>query len=127
MKSLTTTMIAAAGFAVIGAFVAPAAASADPIDLVGPLVNSTCSFAQIDAALHATAPDVAADLDQYPDRKAQLENFFSLPIAQRQSMIQMFLANNPDAAAQGEAAANGPQSADIKQKAQKIADTCHNY
>ena len=79
--------IAAAG-ALAAAVLVPGIASADPADSDSArLVNSTCSFAQIDAAMHDVTPQLAARLDQAPERKAQLADFFSKSPADRQAVL----------------------------------------
>ncbi|MFF0489152.1 hemophore-related protein [Nocardia sp. NPDC003482] len=71
----------------IGAFVTGAAlfgtgiANADLLDDAQPLLTSTCSFDQIEAALHDIAPESAQRLDGNPATKA---------------MLQMTLAQSPD-------------------------------
>ncbi len=61
--------IAAAGTLAAAALV-PGIASADPADTDSArLVNSTCSFAQIDAAMHDVTPQLAARLDQHPSAR----------------------------------------------------------
>ncbi|WP_067531010.1 hemophore-related protein [Nocardia crassostreae] len=110
--------------AAIAIALAPATASAAPADLVAPLLNSTCSFAQVDAALHDKAPALAQFLDQNPGQKAELQAKFDQPVAQRQAEFQAYLDANPDAAAQAEA---DPRAGGIAAAIQQVADTCHNY
>jgi len=120
------TAVAIGGLSAAGALLLPGIASADPAP-AGPLVNSTCTFAQIDAALHDKAPQVAQRLDDHPDRKAKLEQFFDLAVDQRGPALDTFLANHPRAQELRDRAQSGPFADQIRQKVQEIADTCHNY
>ena len=87
-------MLAGAGLAAGAALLVPATASADPTGMVGPLLNSSCSFAQVDAALHDQAPQMAAILDANPDQKAELKAKFDQPVEQRQAEFQQYLAQH---------------------------------
>src|SRR5690606_38523083 len=78
---LTTLTLGAAAAAT--AFLSPAVASAGPMEMAEPLLTSDCSFAQVDAALHDQAPELAAMLDANPDAKAQLQAKFDQPVEQR--------------------------------------------
>ncbi|WP_067574034.1 hemophore-related protein [Nocardia acidivorans] len=116
--------LGAGALATVAIALAPATASASPLDLAAPLLNSTCSFAQVDAALHDKAPALASLLDQNPTQKAELEAKFNQSPAQRQAEFDAYLRDNPDAAAN---AANDPRAGGIAATIQTVADTCHNY
>ncbi len=105
------------------ALLLPAAASAQPLD--HPLLNSTCTFEQVDKALHVVAPDAAARLDTQPEAKAAIKAVWELPVDQRKARVQQFLAQQPDAGAWRDQ--NPGKVAEILQKGQQIADTCGNY
>ena len=87
---------AAVGAGLLAAVVlSPAAgpASADPI--TSALATTTCSYAQISAALNTQAPDLAAMLNQRPQMQARLQQFLALPMDQRQQRIAEQQAANP--------------------------------
>ncbi|MFI5780282.1 hemophore-related protein [Nocardia sp. NPDC051570] len=102
----------------------PGTASADPIDQLAPLLNSTCSFAQVDAALHDQDPQLAAALDNNQAVKGQIRQMFDQPIDQRRAQAQQYLAQHPDQVQQAE---NDPRAAQAQALVQKLADTCANY
>lgn len=120
------TAAAIGGLSAAGALLVPGIASADP-GPAGPLVNTTCTFAQVDAALHDKAPQVAQRLDENPDRKALVQQFFDLSIDQRGPALDQFLANNPQAQELRDRAQSGPYAEQVRQTVADIADTCHNY
>ncbi|MGV9412985.1 hemophore-related protein [Nocardia sp. NPDC003693] len=120
----TGAVLGAGALATLALALVPATASAGPLDLAAPLLNSTCSFAQVDAALHDKAPALASMLDQNPAQKAELEAKFNQPIEQRQAEFDAYVRANPEAAAQAEA---NPNASGIAATIQLVADTCHNY
>ncbi|MFD7846479.1 hemophore-related protein [Nocardia sp. NPDC059764] len=117
-------LFGAGAVAAVALAFAPATASASPADLVAPLLNSTCSFAQVDAALHDKSPMLAQYLDQNPGYKAELKAKFDLSPAERQAELDQYLRDNPDAADQ---AASDPRAGGIAAAIQQVADSCHNY
>ncbi|MEU0538656.1 hemophore-related protein [Nocardia sp. NPDC005978] len=120
----TGAVLGAGALATLALALVPATASAGPLDMAAPLLNSTCSFAQVDAALHDKAPALASMLDQNPAQKAELEAKFNQPIEQRQAEFDAYVRANPEAAAQAEA---NPNASGIGATIQLVADTCHNY
>lgn len=84
-RTTLTSGLAAIGFS---SAVATGLASAQP-DL-SPLVNTTCTYQQVMAALGgAQAPDLAAELSKYPPAQAKLQKkFLAAPIDTRQKLIQ---------------------------------------
>ncbi|RDI61566.1 hemophore-related protein [Nocardia pseudobrasiliensis] len=78
----------------IGAFTTGAAlfgtgiATADLIDDTQPLLTSTCSFSQIDAALHDVAPESAKRLDAAPVYKSMLQMALTQPADLRLKAFQ---------------------------------------
>lgn len=100
------------------------AASAQP---AGPLIETTCSYAQIDAALQAEAPEAAARLAKNSDAQAKIQALLALPIDQRRQRVQAFLDRNPDVASTIEQKRNTPEGQEKLLKMQRIADTCHDY
>ncbi|PXX61544.1 hemophore-related protein [Nocardia tenerifensis] len=129
MTSTRTRLLRAAvalgGLTAAGALLLPATASAQPG--CGELLESTCTFAQVDAALHAQFPDIAARLDAHPERKAKLQEFLNLPVDQRKQRVQQFLDTHPDAKARLDKHRDSPKAQERLQKLHTIADTCHNY
>ncbi|QSE91370.1 hemophore-related protein [Rhodococcus pseudokoreensis] len=113
--------IAAAG-TLAAAVLVPGIASADPADSAR-LVNSTCSFAQIDAAMHDVTPQLAARLDQAPERKAQLADFFSKSPADRQAVLDA----HPQLKSRLETVPTEGPAVEWRAKALTIAETCGNY
>jgi hemophore-related protein len=95
MIKLPLTGLAAAvvGLALSSTVVA-GVASADP-DL-GPLVNTTCSYPQVMAALNAQNPAAAAEFNSSPVAQAYLNQFLASPPSQRLAMAQE-LASDSDA------------------------------
>lgn len=98
-----------------------AAASADP--LTADLVNTSCSYTQIAAALNAQAPDLAALLNSRPQMQARLQKFLALPVDQRQQRIAQQQSANPQMQ-QLIAAQIGAQG---EQEITQVANTCVNY
>lgn len=118
------TALAASGLAGVAVLLSPAIAAADPMTLAGPLLNSDCSFAQIDAALHAKAPQLAAMLDSNPTQKAELQRKFDQPVEQRRAELQAMIDQNPDAARDAE---NDPRASGLAATIRTVAESCHNY
>ncbi|MFI6997540.1 hemophore-related protein [Nocardia sp. NPDC050175] len=116
--------LAAGGLATVAVLLSPAIASAGPMELAGPLLNSDCTFAQVDAALHAKAPQLAKMLDDNPSQKAELQRKFDQPVEQRRAELQRAIDANPDAAQQAQ---NDPRFAQLSGTIQAVADSCHNY
>ena len=61
-------------------------ASADP-DL-GRIVNTTCNYSQVTAALNAQDPAAAAEFNDSPEAQSWLRSFLASPPGQRQRMLQ---------------------------------------
>lgn len=81
--SLTRKAAVALG-AVALSLPAAAVASADP-DL-SPIVNTTCNYSQVIAALNAQDPAAAADFTAQPDAQFMLQRFLASPPEKRQRM-----------------------------------------
>ncbi|MFC9892611.1 hemophore-related protein [Nocardia sp. NPDC127579] len=119
-----TIALLAGGAGAIAVLLAPGVANAGPMELAAPLLNSDCSFAQVDAALHAKAPALANILDNNPEQKAELKAKFDLPVEQRRAEFQRILDENPDAAAQAQ---NDPRAAGLANTIAEVAAVCHTY
>ena len=100
------------------------AASAQPS---GPLIETTCSYAQLEAAVAVEAPEASDRLADNPDARAKVQALLGLPIDQRRQRVQSFLDRNPDVAAMIEQKRNTPEGQDKLLKMQRIANTCHDY
>lgn len=100
-------------------------ASAEPGD--GPLIQTSCSYAQIVAALRVEMPDVATQLDQRPDAQAKLQGFIALPVDQRKQRLQERLDANPQWRAKIDEKSGTPEGQEKIQMLGRIADTCHSY
>jgi hemophore-related protein len=111
MVRLSLTRLAAAVGGVTFALTAGAGiASADPLD---PIINTTCNYGQVIAALNASDPATAAQLN-------------SSPMAQ--SYIRQFLAAPPPRRAQMAAQVQSmPSAAQYFNDIQQVAVTCNNY
>ena len=115
--------LAISGFAVAGALLLPGIASAAPAPLDNPLVESTCSFAQVDAALHARSPEIAGQLDSAPDQKAMLQRMYDQPVEQRRAAFAQLLNNSP----QMQDPAQQQRVEQVQAALADVAGTCHNY
>ena len=83
--SLIRPAVAVAGLALSVTFGA-GVASADP-DL-GPIINTTCSYGQVMAALNAQSPGAAAQLNASPTAQSVLRGFLDSSPDQRQQIAQ---------------------------------------
>ncbi|MEV0356970.1 hemophore-related protein [Nocardia sp. NPDC050697] len=117
--------LAASGIAAVGVLLSSGAASAAPLDqLAEPLLRSDCSFAQVDAALHVEAPQLAALVDSYPEQKAELAKRFDVPVDQRRAQLERAIQENPEAAQEAQ---NDPRTQQLAGVLQRVADTCSKY
>jgi len=116
--------LASGGFATVALFLSPAIAAADPMELAAPLLNSDCSFAQVDAALHAKAPQLAAMLDANPTQKAEMQRKFDQPVQQRRAELQRAMDQNPGAVRDAE---NDPRTTQLRDTIRTVAESCHSY
>ncbi|WP_216912154.1 hemophore-related protein [Nocardia noduli] len=120
----TLAALAAGGVASAAVLLSPGIAAAAPNDLVAPLLNSDCTFAQVDAALHVESPQLAALLDANPSQKAELQRSFDQPVEQRRAELQRRIDENPEAAQQAQ---NDPRAAELAETIATVAAVCHNY
>jgi hemophore-related protein len=111
MVKLSLGKVAAAIGGVAVALTASAGiASADPLD---PVINTTCNYGQVMAALNATDPAAAAQLN-------------SSSIAQ--GYLRSFLASSPPRRAQMAAQIQAmPQAAPFFNDVLTVAGSCNNY
>lgn len=87
----------------------PAAAEPD----LAPIVNTTCSYAQVMAALDQQSPSAAAQFNTSPIAQGWLQRFLDAPVDQREQMAQQAMAM------QGARQYFGTVS--------QVAATCNNY
>ncbi len=92
-------------------------ASADPISEA--LATTTCSYAQVTAAMNAEAPELAAQLYLRPDMQANLQSFLAMSVDQRRQRIAQEQAANAQIQ-QMLTALLGPQVT-------QVANSCMNY
>lgn len=110
MRLSLSKMATVVGGAAIALTAGAGIASADPLD---PVINTTCNFGQVMAALNATDPGAAAQ-------------FNSSPIAQ--SYLRQFLASPPPKRAQMAAQIQAmPQAAQYFNDVTSVAASCNNY
>ena len=85
MLSRTKLAVAAAGLA-LSLSAGAGIASAQPD--VSAIVNSTCTYPQVMAALNAQSPDVADELNANPVAVGWLQGLVAAPPDQRRQMVQ---------------------------------------
>jgi hemophore-related protein len=109
--ALIGTLTAATALSAVGS------AAADPI--LDALANTPCSYDQVNAALNAQAPSLAAQLKNRPDMQANLRQFLGLPVDQRQQLLAQQQAANPQLQA--------IIFAQIGPQITQVGNTCMNY
>ena len=107
---LTGLAAAVAGLA-LSLTVGPGAASADPD--MGPIVNTTCSYPQVMAALNAQDPGAAAQINSSPVAQSYLHQFLLSPPSRRMAMAQQI--------------ASSPRAQEQFGLVQQVAATCNNF
>lgn len=113
MKSLRTTVVAALGGGLAVSALTLSAGVASAQQDLSPLVNTTCTYDQVVAALNDHEPVLAGQLAAQPSSQAILRNFLASPPAQRQATATQ-LASYP-----GAQSVIGPLLG--------IAGSCNNY
>jgi hemophore-related protein len=112
MVTLSLTRLAAAiGGLALSSIAAAGVASAGP-DL-SPIVNTTCSYSQVVAALNAQSPAAAAQFNSSPMAQNWLRSFLASPPPQRQQMAEQVQAM--------------PSAQAYLGVATQAANTCTNY
>ena len=105
-----TRMAAAVGGLTIALTAGAGIASADPMDAI---INTTCNYGQVMAALNATDPGAAAQFNQSARAQGYLRSFLAAPPPKRQQMAQQIQAY--------------PQAAQYVGLVQQVASVCNNY
>jgi hemophore-related protein len=108
--SLTRLGVAVSGLA-LSLSVGAGVAAADP-DL-GPIVNTTCSYPQMMAALNAQDPAAAAQFNASPLAQSSLQQFLAAPPSRRMAMAQQ--------------AESYPQARQYFGLVQQVIATCNNF
>jgi hemophore-related protein len=86
VKPSSTRLVVALGGLALSLTAGVGVASADP-DL-GPILNTTCSYPQVAAALNAESPEIAAELAADPGAQGMLNAFLASPMVVRQQLVQ---------------------------------------
>ncbi len=111
MVTLSLGKVAAAvGGVALALSAAAGVASADPMD---PVINTTCNYGQVMAALNASDPAAAAQLNQSPMAQSYIRQFLAAPPPRRAQMAQQIQAM--------------PQAAQFMGTIQQVAVVCNNY
>lgn len=108
--SITKQLIVGAGV-LISTVVGGGIASADPD--IAAIVNTTCTYPQVAAALQDQAPDTAAELNASPIASAWIQQLLASPPAKRREMVNEAQAY--------------PQAQQYTPLINQVARTCKNY
>ena len=108
--SSTRAAVAVAGLA-LASTIGAGVASADP-DL-GPIVNTTCNYSQVMAALNAQDPAAAAQFNASPFAQSALRQFLAAPPSRRMSMAKQ--------------AQSSPGAQQYFGLVQSVAASCNNF
>jgi hemophore-related protein len=108
MMTLSLGKLAAAvGGVAVALSAATGVASADPI------IDTTCNYGQVMAALNATDPATAAQLNESPVAQSYLRQFLAATPPKRVQMAQQIRAM--------------PQAAQFMGTIEQVAGVCNNY
>jgi hemophore-related protein len=110
MRLSLTKLAAAVGGLTIALTAGAGVASADPMDGI---INTTCNYGQVMAALNATDPGAAAQFQQSPMAQGYLRQFLASPPPRRAQMAQQIQAY--------------PQASQYVGLVQQVATICNNY
>ncbi len=108
--SLSRLAVAIGGLA-LSLTAAAGVASADPD--MGPIINTTCNYPQVMAALNAQDPATAAAFNSSPIAQSSLRQFLASPPPQRRAMAQQI--------------AGAPGAQQYFALIQQVAATCNNF
>jgi hemophore-related protein len=111
VKLSPTKLVVAFGGLGLSLTTAVGVASADPD--VSPLINTTCSYPQVVAALNAQSPDLANQLNASPMAQSSLQRFLASPPDSRQQTVQQLQ--------------NTRWGRQYASALLQIANTCNNY
>jgi hemophore-related protein len=110
LRPSLTRLAAAVGGLTLALTAAAGVASADPMD---PVINTTCNYGQVMAALNATDPGAAAQFNQSPVAQGYLRQFLAAPPPRRAQMAAQLQAM--------------PSAAQYVGLVQQVAGICNNY
>ena len=105
-----TRMAAAVGGLTIALTAGAGVASADPMDAI---INTTCNYGQVMAALNASDPAAAAQLNSSPMAQSYIRQFLASPPPKRQQMAQQVQAM--------------PSAQKYFSTIENVAVSCNNY
>ncbi len=116
VKKFLSTMASAAGGLALLSTAGLGVASALP-DIaepdIAPAVNSTCTYAQVVAALKAQYPKAAEQFNDSPEAQAWLHDLVDAPPSERIKMLRD--------------QENSPEAQPFKGIVVPLANSCHNY
>jgi hemophore-related protein len=115
----TAKVVITVGGWVAGVVLSPAMGIASAAPDIQPVIQTTCSYDQIVAALRVVNPPAAGLLDQYPEAQGYLRDFVGLPVDQREQRLNAY--------PQWQQRINSPSGQQTLQTLTQVADTCHNY
>ncbi len=110
MRLSLSKMATVVGGAAIALTAGAGIASADPLD---PVINTTCNYGQVMAALNATDPGAAAQFNSSPIAQGYLRQFLASPPPRRAQMAAQIQAM--------------PQAAGYFNDVVQVASTCNGY
>ena len=110
MRLSFTKLTVAVGSTAVALTAAAGVASADPTDAI---INTTCNYGQVIAALNATDPAAAAQLHNSPVAQSYIRNFLASPPPKRQQMAQQIQSM--------------PSAQKYYDDINQVAVTCGNY
>ncbi|BBX46941.1 hemophore-related protein [Mycobacterium cookii] len=111
LTSLSAKSALAVGGLALSCTLGAGTASADP-DL-GPIINTTCSYPQVMAALNAQDPAAAGQFNASPIAQSALRQFLGSPPNRRMTMAQQMQSS--------------PGAQQYFGLIQQVAATCNNY
>jgi cellobiose-specific phosphotransferase system component IIA len=131
----TTTFVAgAAALAAGAAFLFSGSASADPQEQDGsPLVNTTCSVDQIDAATQKEAPKfwerMSSDPDKLQKAHERLQEFLDKSPEERQAAVDEFTSHAKDRSADhsGKEKWTKEHEKEVQDTMDRVFSTCEQY
>jgi hemophore-related protein len=110
VRQTLAKLAAAIGGAALALSAATGVASADPMDAI---VNTTCNYGQVMAALNASDPAAAAQLNSSPMAQSYIRQFLASPPPKRQQMAQQVQAM--------------PSAQKYFSTIENVAVSCNNY
>ena len=111
VKLSSTKLVVAFGGLALSLTTGVGVASGQP-DL-GPIINTTCSYSQVVAALNAQSPELANRISADLTAQFMLRRFLASPVDQRQQIAQQVQAS--------------PLGQQYLGAILRVANTCNNY